>query len=275
MKTKRIFTFWEPQNNVPSYLSLCMKTWKIYLSDYEIIILNYSNLDYWLEKGFINTYLNRNFSYALQSDIIRCAILCKHGGIWIDIDTIFTSEEFIKYFDINSDFILIAPHICFICADKNSVVLKKWNKRIKTRIKFYKKAFSYGLFSKYYLKIFKKDLYKKLINWSYFGNDILNPLFKKYTNKKDVYLINRMELGCMPELLFDFNKPLNIVEKYRKFYFEEDNSNFAYKTSKGIILLHNSWTPNLFKSMTEKEFLSSNNTLAVLLKRLTNRKFIN
>ena len=38
---KIIFTFWEPKENIPGYLKLCIKTWKKFLPEYKIIILDY------------------------------------------------------------------------------------------------------------------------------------------------------------------------------------------------------------------------------------------
>ena len=39
-KNKYIFTFWEPKESIPGYLSLCIKTWKKFLPEYKIIIFN-------------------------------------------------------------------------------------------------------------------------------------------------------------------------------------------------------------------------------------------
>jgi hypothetical protein len=37
---KRIFTFWEPKENVPAYLTPCMKTWANFLPEYEVAVLD-------------------------------------------------------------------------------------------------------------------------------------------------------------------------------------------------------------------------------------------
>ena len=38
--TKQIFTFWEPKDRMPEYLQLCIETWKKFLPDYKINILD-------------------------------------------------------------------------------------------------------------------------------------------------------------------------------------------------------------------------------------------
>ena len=60
----------------------------------------------------------------------------------------------------------------------------------------------------------------------------------------------------------------NLVENYQNFYFENDYSQDVIKNTKGIILLHNSWTPQPFLQMNKEEFLNRNNTLSNVLKKV-------
>ena len=86
----------------------------------------------------------------------------------------------------------------------------------------------------------------------------------KTKNKKKFFSIDRMEINALPELNNKNND--NLVENYQNFYFENDYSQDVIKNTKGIILLHNSWTPQPFLQMNEEEFLSRNNTLSNVLK---------
>ena len=257
----RIFTFWEPKENIPGYLELCMNSWKKYLTNYEIVVLDYSNLSNWLGQDYFNHRFYKNFSLAVQSDAIRCAILKKHGGVWMDVDTIITKPDVKKIMETNADFAIIAPHICFICAKANSNILNKWEKRIKKRIEFANKALKNKLLLKY---IYPK-LYKRVTNWSYLGNDILNRLINQ--PEASCLKLNRDKLHAMPEFEHakSFRKPVKI---YQKFYFQNNYSDFALKENKGIILLHNSWTPEKYKQMTKEEFLATNNTLSNILQKI-------
>jgi acetyltransferase-like isoleucine patch superfamily enzyme len=56
---KTIFTFWEPKENMPAYLELCIKTWYKFLPDYNIIILDYKTVDEWLGKNHFDESLYR------------------------------------------------------------------------------------------------------------------------------------------------------------------------------------------------------------------------
>ncbi len=261
--TKRIFTFWEPKENIPSYLELCLESWKKFLPDYEIVILDYSTLNDWLGKDYFDRRFYTNFSLAVQSDAIRCAILKKYGGIWMDVDTIVTSTDVKDIFETDSGFSLIYPHICLLIARTDSEILNKWEKRIKKRIEFANKA----LKSKLLLKYVYPKLYKRVTNWSYLGNDILNKLIRRH----ETYCLklNRDELCAMPE--FKHAKSLkHPIKIYSDFYFKNNYSKFAFENNSGVILLHNSWTPYKYKNMSKEEFLKTDNTLANIFLKVLN-----
>ena len=75
---KYIFTFWEPQSKIPDYIKLCMRTWKKFLPEYEIVVLNYDNLDDWIGYGFYDAYLYENFS--LQNERKRRSYSCHYSS---------------------------------------------------------------------------------------------------------------------------------------------------------------------------------------------------
>ena len=270
MENKRIFTFWEPKNKIPAYLELCIETWKKFLPDYKIIILNYSNLNYWLRDNFYPEILFEKYSKTIQSDAIRCAILNKYGGIWFDIDTIILSNSIEKIFDTNTQFLLINEHIAFIKAKKNALILNKWQKGILRHLKisnfFYKKIKLRPLKT-----LFNIYFYKYFYSWDCLGNKILKDLLK-IKNKNIFYKLNSKEINALPELINKNTKlkQFNLVENYVDFYFKNDNSKFILNNNKIILLLHNSWTPDEYKKMSKEEFLNHNNTLSNLLKYILN-----
>lgn len=89
-------------------------------------------------------------------------------------------------------------------------------------------------------------------------------------HEREITIIDRDLVGAFPEHLFGRN--INNIEKielYRDFYF---NSRLGFmvdeilERNKGIIMLHNSWTPEEFKFLSEKDFLETKVLLAQLLK---------
>ena len=268
---KIIFSFWEPKGNIPGYLKLCIKTWKKFLSDYEIIILDYESLKEYLGTKLYSQIIFKDMPIAIQSDAIRVALLNKYGGIWMDTDTIILNNKFIKEFkkfelimikDENSKFHFIG----FIYAVKNSAIIKKWLKQIIHRIKIYKNIYNNKTdinISEYYYKSYK--------SLKFLGNKIINKLLKNVTENKFFYLDNK-EINALPERTVYKNNKANYSQRYREFYFRRRNPKIILRKSKNLIYLHNSWTPLKYKKMSEKEFLKQNILLSNLLANILNIK---
>lgn len=264
--TQRIFTFWEPSQSMPPYIKLCLQTWEKFCPEYEIVIIDYSTLDKWLSKDFFDEILYSDFSLPKQADAIRCAILYKYGGIWLDADTIITSSDIRKIFDIKADIVMIGTHVAFIKSEGGgNYVLYSWLKDIKKALKFYKiQKYGKNTLIKTLQRFLYPKLAKKLDEWDYLGNSLLNKYLK---TKYGYFRIDRDKINAFPE-----NKHIldskNCIRNYQSFYFENDFCVEAMRETQGIILLHNSWTPQDFLTMSEKEFLAQNNTIANLLKTI-------
>lgn len=289
----KIFTFWEPKGNIPHYIQLCIQTWRKFLPEYEIVLVDYSNINKYLGKNFYDNILYTDFPLSILSDTIKCALLKTYGGIWFDADTIITSPEVNKHLTNSSyEFICIGQHLAFIKADKKSHLLNYWLKQIIYRIEFYKNQ----KYKKNELKsklghIFHLKLFKIMNRWDYFGNSIIGndingniifrisrktknklnfPVLYDYlTKRRKILSIDRTEINALPEIIGKgkINKE-NLIRNYQNFYFENDYSQEVIKSTKGIILLHNSWTPRRYKEMNEEEFLKQNNTLSNILKTI-------
>lgn len=257
---KRIFTFWEPKSKIPGYVKLCMKTWEKFLPEYEIVVLDYSNIDLWLGKRFFNKHLYKNFSLPKQADAIRCGVLEKYGGIWLDADSIITSSEFNNFVNIKSEFVIVSRHIAFLTTTPHARISKKWLKGIKRNIYLHK----------YLTKLHLNNIEfisQKINNWDFLGNGILNK-YLNAKNSKYLYAISKEDFHILPEEKYYPNE--SCVAAYRNFYFNNDCYEYIQKNSNGLILLHNSWTPEKYKRMSETEFLKQNNTLSSLFKDILN-----
>jgi len=267
LNSKFIFTFWEPYNEVPGYLHLCIKTWKKFLPEYKIIILNYSSLPYYLSSRFISKILCKNMTLKSQADGIRVALLHKYGGIWMDMDTIITNSHFLEMFKgVNLAMFGYkkenTQHIGFIYASKNSKILKVWLKYIIKRVSYYRFI---SFFNKYFHNNYTKYKFQKLQKWDYLGNGIIDQILIN-VSKKDYLRVESDEMHICPESYFIRNG--SFVSKYQKFYFSKGDAEKIFNFSKGIICLHNSWTPNKYKNMTESQFLQLNLMISQLLKLL-------
>lgn len=268
---KKIFTFWEPENNTPGYLKLCLKTWEKYLPDYEIIILNYKNLDKYLGKNFYDTSLYKNYSLAKQADAIRCAILEQNGGIWLDLDTIITSNKFFEtqLNNLDTELAMFGKHLGFIYAQKHSKILKSWVAKVKEKL-IWDRTNLLCRPLRNILRIFNPKKVQKMMKWDVLGNGLLNQHLMNAEPKEYISLCNG-NYDYMPECKFANTNNLIFKKNeimFQNFYIENDYSDYVLDNSRGIVLLHNSWMPNKYKKLSEKEFLKLNNTLSNLLKKL-------
>ncbi len=269
---ERIFSFWEPEAKLPGYIRLCMRTWQKYLPEREISICDYQKLNKYLTPEEYAAVDCRSLSLPMQSDAYRCALLLKHGGIWFDADTIIT-PAFDPQFFCKGDFCCIGNRDsgfingAYFYAHKPGVsFVKKWYEGLLEHLAEYRKFIKWSP----WLQIFNRPRWRIVRCWNFCLNSIIDPLVKEY-NSPQVVVINRMDIMALPELIYSKTAGQDDRDAYRRFWFSKENTPEkweALERSKGIIMLHNSWTLPEFKQMNEEEFLKSDCFLAVYLKKI-------
>ena len=61
---------------------------------------------------------------------------------------------------------------------------------------------------------------------------------------------------------------LNAVDAYQKYWFEPGEVDDVLARTAGLIMLHNSFTPERFRAMSAEEFIATDTRLARLLRCL-------
>lgn len=84
MIPKKIHYVWVGGKEKPKDIKKCMKTWKKYLKDYEIIEWNENNFDI-NKHPFVKAAYNAK-KWAFVSDYIRAYVIYNEGGIYLDTD---------------------------------------------------------------------------------------------------------------------------------------------------------------------------------------------
>jgi hypothetical protein len=271
---KIIFTFWEPHKKMPGYLKLCIKTWKKFLPDYEIKILDYKSAIDYLGEGPFSNIVCQNMTLPIQVDALRVALLKKFGGIWMDADTIILSRKFFNEIleFLNNDFELImlgdektkTQNIGFICSSNNSYIINEWLKEIIKKVKIYKEFLSTSKRNNNY-----KNYLKRLKSWNYLGNGIVDVLIKN-ASKKQFLRLNRHKINVFPENKKASKFSRNSIQRYQQLYFQKGDPKIILNYSNNLLLLHNSWTPIKYKKMSEQEFLNEDILLAKLFLHILN-----
>ena len=84
MIPKKIHFCWFGKNKKTEFINYCIRSWRFYLEDYEIIEWNESNFD--IEASIFVRQAYNNSKWAFVSDYVRAFVLYHHGGIYLDTD---------------------------------------------------------------------------------------------------------------------------------------------------------------------------------------------
>ena len=210
-------------------------------------------------------------SLPIQADAIRVAVLKKHGGIWMDIDTILLNSKFLLKLN-NFDLVMFGDtknktqNIGFIYAKTNSSIMNEWLERIIHNVKLYKET----VMSKRNNDAFDwKYNLEKVNSWNYLGNGIIDPLLNN-TNDTKFLRLDKYKMNVFPEIQYFENTLLDYILMYKQFYFQKGDPKKMVNNSEGVLLLHNSWTPEKYKLMNKKRFLKQDILLSKLLAQILN-----
>ncbi len=81
---KKLHYIWLGKNPKSRLIKTCMKSWKKYFPDWEIIEWNESNLDIQANEYVKKAYDEKKYAFA--SDFFRFDIISKEGGLYLDTD---------------------------------------------------------------------------------------------------------------------------------------------------------------------------------------------
>lgn len=98
MIPKKIHYCWFGKNKMPKLAKKCLKSWKKYCSDYEIICWNEDNFDINKCPLYVRqAYENKKWAFV--ADYARLKIIYENGGIYFDTDVevLKNFDEFLKY----------------------------------------------------------------------------------------------------------------------------------------------------------------------------------
>jgi hypothetical protein len=98
--SNKVWVCWfQGYEKAPELVKACFNSLKENMPGKEIIFLSEENLaEYIVLPDYIQKkYAAGNISRAHYSDIIRIALLCEHGGMWVDSTVLCTSKEMAQY----------------------------------------------------------------------------------------------------------------------------------------------------------------------------------
>jgi len=237
MKVK-LFTYWEGFK--PDYIKLCEKIIsKQICSDIEYHPINDINLYDYLSENELSPNLKNISCIAHRADYIRCSIVYKYGGIWLDSDQILLSDlsdviELLKSYDyVTYEWAKNQPSIGFFAANEKCILLEKWKYEMDNLLSL-----------------------KNVFHWTELGYEILYPILNDLLidNIFKYYAFDARK-GFAPLEWCEFDKFFKIDEK------------LEIKNLKSI-MLYNSKFPDWFKNMSQDEILRNDYLISKLFKQV-------
>lgn len=127
---KIIHYCWFGNTKLPPLAKKCIKSWKKYLPDYEIMEWNEKNFDINITKFSSKAYKEKK--YAFVSDVARIYALKKYGGIYFDTDMLLTTkiDELLKddFFAGWESIHNVAVGVLYAKKPENEIINSLWNK---------------------------------------------------------------------------------------------------------------------------------------------------
>jgi capsular polysaccharide synthesis protein len=299
MNDKTIFTFWEPKNQVPGYLRLCMKTWAKKLPRYDIIVLDHSNLNNYIDEDAFDIPTLKKLAYMSQKDAFMVAVMNKFGGIFMDADTIITGDIAPIVSNLRrTEIVLFSRHLAFMAARPRAKILTLWQAGIQERLRQLKRDEEGKIEPQWDFvgNSVLKDTMTDLITESRWGrayervhrslalkaswpgkiwHRIADPIWRMRRGfillphyRKHIVMLSKNKYGFIAEKVHYRYSRLGPQEQYRRYWFESNvktEKTFCKKRQR-VIGLHNSWTPDWFKELPEEEVLKQNCLLSRVLR---------
>ena len=303
MNVKRIFCFWEPRDAMTPYLKLCMRTWALNIPDYEITMLNYANLDAYIQPGTYDISTLKKFRLPVQKDAIMAAVLKEHGGIFMDADTLVTKNisPIVRHLR-SAEVVLFGLSLSVVAARPHARLLTRWLKGTQERLarlaedehssappdwdylgngvlaEVMTNMVGASAFGRVYEAVQRRQL-----AWPPWARIVWRPLFDRFwarrrgllfysVYRKYLRMLNRKRHGFHAEAAFYGQTNMSPAEQYRKFWFEEKlGVEKVFRGRQRLIGLHNAWTPEWYKALSEKEVLENDCLLSKTLKHLLAR----
>ena len=163
---KNIFIFWNTGfENAPLIVKKCLESWKKYNKEWNIIELDNTNLDKWIDTSI----LSNNIDITAKSDIIRILLLTSYGGLWVDA-TLYCTKPLSKWLNkyiTNGFWAFSNPgedrliSSWFIYGNENNSILIKWKDKVLKYWENRNKKHTYYWFHYLFNELYNENTFAK------------------------------------------------------------------------------------------------------------------
>lgn len=285
-----IFTFWEPRGAVTPYLQCCRETWARWIGGREVVTLDYANLEEYIGAGTLDLDALRQVRLSVQKDAIMVAVLHRHGGLFVDLDTIVVGDiqPVVAMLDL-APLVTFGRHLAVTAARRGDAFIAEWLEAVQANLAKLREGGS-----------------SPQVAWSFLGNAPLADVLRRRRDRRLPFsvlarlrrpaptgrrrgvfqaVLNRIDTrldraapgapwhriddpGFLPELIGVPASGRDMQREYLRFWFEPGEVAPALLPGASVVALHNSWTPAWYRALSRDAVLAHDCRLSAVLRHL-------
>lgn len=113
-------------DTAPELVKSCQRTIQKKLSSYKVVLLTDENLHQYVE---LPDYIEKKRAAgvippAQYSDLVRIALICRYGGLWLDATVLCTDERFVEY--IMEQPLFVFKEVLLVGREEQPTVASNW-----------------------------------------------------------------------------------------------------------------------------------------------------
>jgi len=257
-----VFVYWDQPATMPAYLHWCLDTWSDHGEMAEVIVLNDANLFEWLPRETLNWEALNSYSITEKKDAIQVAILARHGGLFLDADTIVVAPPRDLFQALkHSEVALYGNHMGVIAARPNSPFMARWLYLLQEILDAPRQSLHLPLGNMAYERL--RDECAGAVDYGPHVRRLLRVLAFAVGKRHLVRRLDRKRSGFMPELKGRSGGRRHHRSLYQAFWFSDSLPlERVFTRGQTLIGLHNSWNPPGYAELDEEGLMRDGSLLS-------------
>ena len=160
--TKRLFILWfQGFDAAPEVVQMCLRSWLFYNPDWSISVIDERNIGRFLRLDKYVDTASKNIERCHVADIIRCILLWKYGGVWVDATT-FCNKPLSTWLpgNIKQGFFAFENGPIsnwFLYADPNNYIIRQWLRVTLVYYRIHDRAHTYFVHHELFDRLYHTD----------------------------------------------------------------------------------------------------------------------
>lgn len=160
--TKRLFILWfQGFESAPEVVRMCKRSWRFYNADWSISVIDERNIRRFLRLERYVDVESKRIDLCHLADIIRCILLFKYGGVWVDATT-FCNKPLSSWLHANIKEGFFAFENgpisnCFLYADARNYIITKWLHSTLVYYRIHDRAHTYFVHHELFGRLYHTD----------------------------------------------------------------------------------------------------------------------